>query len=350
MNMDPSSSARAVTLALRLRGGIISQMESLCQSEPSRVSLSILSVTSLGKGVDYFLSFFRYFLSSNLYNTEIVRDFVAQDAVKMLSNLRVPAALFASAALSSLYASELGKKQVHHWHERTQNSGGVNTPFLRSAYIMLSVIAFLSHVATVYCSTMTSQRMIAGAGSFGFHASAANLVRECFELEYLSTILLFNIGTGAFLFATALRGFIAFPTRRDAWLVSIFTSLSIFLIRSFSNAAVDDFGGLQYQFSTLLSHGVEKLPQVIFTRQFLWYASAIALLHFCLHHHSRVHDMRQILSAQGVSSSAVSHPQHIEDISASLAAAAAEVDGIGSTESHSLAPPLHETLSEEPLE
>lgn len=150
------------------------------------------------------------------------------DAVGIMGGIQVPAALFAGAALGTLYSPEI--RNAH--------------PQLRLSYLTLTSLAFTLQTCTVFISTIVSWRLV-GGGFDPLAESGAKLLLKYFEISYLSAGAFFFGGILAFMLANTICAYINFGNSPEAHICSAMNSLSSFyLLNAFDRAMVyfDDFG------------------------------------------------------------------------------------------------------------
>lgn len=179
---------------------------------------------------------------------EVILTNRVADAVEVLGLIKVPAALFAGASLSSLYIGDVKKA----------------CPELKLAYVTLTSLSFALHVCTVFCSSILSWRLM-GGGFNGVAESAAALLVKYFELEYLAVGSFFFAGIICFFMANTVRAYIEYGNSKEAVACSAIDGVSTFFLVNFFDFAMvyyDSFAHFLGRFLFLLVRDVLSLSKL----------------------------------------------------------------------------------------
>ncbi|KAJ1430680.1 hypothetical protein B484DRAFT_448758 [Ochromonadaceae sp. CCMP2298] len=177
------------------------------------------------------------------------------DACGVLALIKIPAALFAGAALSALFSSD------------SKNA----CPTLRLSFVIFTALAFALHVCTVFCSTVLSWRLVGG----GFNPAAesgAALLLHYFPFEYLSVGSFFFGGIFCFFLSNTVRAHMVFGNTREALACSIINALSTFFLLNFFDIAMVYFDNFGQFLCTWLMTGFSRLGRTRITWKLFLYA------------------------------------------------------------------------------
>ena len=135
-------------------------------------------------------------LLSTAVDPVALKDY-GQAAVTFFSNMRVPAALIAAAAIKDAFALQKAPEDIKHSSAWTA---------LRNAYILLQMTAFTAELSVVVFATSAIAKLTLASTRMEMSApSLTELLRTQLEYEYVGVQCDFLSGILSFLLASALR-------------------------------------------------------------------------------------------------------------------------------------------------
>jgi hypothetical protein len=175
------------------------------------------------------------------------------DAQNLLNNIKVPASLFAGAALGGMYISEAKTA-----HKR-----------LRMLFLIASNMALVCMILTVFTSTICYWRLM-GNGYDPMAYTAAELLLKYFDYEYLSISVSFFFGLCFFLSAVILRVAITFGNSYETGVLSALNLMVMFyMIRFYDHAIISNDDGLWGVIKHLTERSLVVLPKIFINLEFV---------------------------------------------------------------------------------
>lgn len=184
------------------------------------------------------------------------------DAQNLLNNIKVPASLFAGAALGGMYINEAKTA-----HKR-----------LRMLFLVASNMALVCMMLTVFTSTVCFWRLM-GDGYDPMAYTAADLLLKYFDYEYLSISVSFFFGLCFFLLSTILRVTITFGNSYETAVLSALNLMVMFyMIRFYDHAIISKDDGLWGVITHLAERSLVVLPKIFINLEFAVFLVAMGSL------------------------------------------------------------------------